>query len=315
MTRRGVGIAFALLATVAAGPYAVARAQPAADPLAAATQAPADPPAAATQAPLTGEAIYLRSVRAMRARPQPKYAIFHEELAVRNLSLKCSGGNLDFDLHHGDAKKAFRIWFRAKGAKDVAVDLATNERCDGASLIEPIADENRKEDIFGPRASPSPSPTPESQDGLRFPLVASVRADAARYYRVRLVDTETFEGRPVYRLALTAYREPDDHPLTGMLVDADTWLVHQLTAEISIHLVVASGWAGVTLTLGDAGPYWVARDEHIDVAANALLFHARLALDVHASDLSFPDDLPGVFPSPKPRKSPAPSPSSSPASS
>lgn len=289
MVHRGVAASFAFLAVLAAGPYAAARSEQA-----------ADPPPAATQAPLTGEAIYLRSVRAMRARPQPKFVIFHEDLAVRNLSMECTGGTLDFDLHHGDAKKAFRIWFRAKGAKDVAVDLATNQRCDDASLIEPIADENRSEDAFGPRASPSPSPSAAGDSGLRLPLVASVRADSARYYRVRLVDTETFEGHPVYRLALKAYRDPEDHPLTGMLVDTDTWFVRQLTAEISLHFVVASGWAGVTLTLGEAGPYWVARDEHIDVAANALFFHARLAFDVHASEMSFPDDLPGVFPSPRP---------------
>ena len=50
--------------------------------------------------------------------------------------------------------------------------------------------------------------------------------------------------------------------------------------------------------------YWVARDEHFDIAANALSVHARIALDVHASDFSFPDNLPAsVFPTRHPTPS------------
>ena len=290
-----------LPAAVAAFGFLVAAAAVAASP----QPSPApSPPGAAPAVPLTGEAVYLRAVRAMRARAQPKFVIFHEDVAVRNLTMQCSHGMLDMDLHHGDETKSFKIWLRAADGRNAGVDLASNERCDDAAFIEPIADEHRSEDLFGPRPSPSPSATPQSDSDLRLPLIAAVRADAARFYRVTLVGEEPFDGHRVYRLALAAYKDRDRYPLTGMLVDADDWLVRRVTGEISVHMVIAGAWAGFTLTLDEAGPYWVVRDEHVDVAANALMFHAKMALDVHASDFLFPDNLPGVFPSPRPTATP-----------
>ncbi|MBV9101992.1 MAG: hypothetical protein JO060_00285, partial [Candidatus Eremiobacteraeota bacterium] len=117
-------------------------------------------PTAAT--PTTAEAIYLHAVRAMRARSQPKFVIFHEDVKARNLGLRCSGGELDVILHHGDAKKSFRVWLRGEDGEDAAVDLATNERCDGASFIEPISNQQKSEDMFVRKPTPSPSATPQS---------------------------------------------------------------------------------------------------------------------------------------------------------
>jgi hypothetical protein len=255
---------------------------------------PRETPSAA--APLTGETIYLRSVHAMRALAAPKYVIFRESVRTRNLKLSCSQGEGDMNLHHGDAKAEYRVWVRARDGVDVDVDLATNQRCDGASILDPISSGNSKEDMFGPR--PSPTPGQSSMAGPR--LIAAVRTESARFYRITLAGSETFEGHPVYRLVLRAYRDPTEHPLTGLLVDTESWRVRQASGEMSIHFVVASGWGGGSITFDDAGPYWVVRDEHVDLAANALFFHARVALDAHASEFSFPDDLPGVFPSPRP---------------
>ena len=92
--------------------------------------------------------------------------------------------------------------------------------------------------------------------------------------------------------------------MAGMLVDADSWLVRQVTGEVSGHYVVASGWGAGTITFAQAGPWWVVRDEHFDLAANALFLHAHVALDVHASDFNFPAQLPDIFPSPRPTRTP-----------
>jgi hypothetical protein len=259
----------------------------------------APPPAqtaSAAAAPLTGETIYLRAVHAMRALAGPKYVIFHESVRTRNLTLTCSKGEADMGLHHGDAKAEYRVWLRTHDGSDVDVDLATNERCDGASILDPVESGSSKEDMFGPRPSPTPG-----QNAMTCPrLIAAVRTESARFYRITLAGTETFEGHPVYRLVLRAYRDPTEHPLTGLLVDTESWRVRQASGEMSIHFVVASGWGGGSITFAEAGPYWVVRDEHVDLAANALLFHMRATLDAHASDFNFPDDLPGVFPSPRP---------------
>jgi hypothetical protein len=258
---------------------------------------PAPAPKGTQAVPLTGEAVYLRAIHTMRAMPGPKYVIFRESVRTRNLTLSCSHGEADMGLRHGDASADYRVWLRVHDGEDVEVDLATGQRCDGASLMDPVESGTSKEDMFGPRPSPTPG-----QDTLAGPrLIAAVRTESARFYRITLAGTETFEGHPVYRLVLHAYRDPTDHPLTGLLVDTQSWLVRQASGEMSIHFVVASGWGGGYITFDEAGPYWVVRDEHVDVAANALLFHVRVALDAHASEFSFPDDLPAsVFPSPRP---------------
>jgi hypothetical protein len=247
---------------------------------------------------LTGEAIYLRAVRAMRGAVLPPYVIFHEEVAARNLTLRCAHDDLDVDLHHGDQFTQYRVWFRSIDGRSISVEAPSGNRCEDA-MLAPVGSPKDNGDLFGPKPSPTPDSGTFAPNGL--PIIAAVRADAAHYYRITLVDQETFEGHPVYRLALHAYRNDMDFPLTGMLVDADTLLVRQASGELSLHMLVASGWAGATVTFDRAGPFWIVRDEHVEFAANAILVHVRAGLDVHGSDFSYPADLPGVFPSPSPQ--------------
>ncbi len=263
-----------------------------------------DPPALSPSPPaLTGEAIYLRAVRAMRALTPPPYVIFHEDVAARNLTLRCAQDDLDVELHHGDQQTQYHVWYRANDSRFVSVDIPSGGRC-GDALLAPVGSGREHEDLFGPKPSPTPDGGTFAPNGL--PIIAAVRSDAARYYQITLVDEESFEGHSVYRLALRSYRHNTDFPLTGMLVDADSWLVRQASGELSFHFLVAGGWAGATVTFDRADPYWVVRDEHVEFAANALVMHVRAALDVHASDFSYPADLPGVFPSPTPGPSRTP---------
>jgi hypothetical protein len=252
---------------------------------------------------LSGEAIYLRAVHAMRTLSWPDYVIFREDVAVRNLTMRCGEDGLDLALRHGDQQSQYRVWFRSRDGAAVSVEIPSGQRCEDADLLTPVGSNGGGDDMFG--AKPSPTPGQGSLTASGLPIIAAVRSESAHHYRITLVDEERFEGHRVYRLALRAYNNRDmDYPLRGLLVDADSWLVRQATGEIAIHFVVASGWAGGTITFDRAGDYWIVRDEHFDLAANALLVHARVALDVHGSEFAFPADLPGVFPSPRPKASP-----------
>jgi hypothetical protein len=266
-----------------------------------------DAPSPAPSPPgLTGEAIYLRAVRAMRAAPTPPYVIFDEEIQARNLFFSCGPKGLDIALRHGDQVTRYRVWYRSRDGASISVEDPSEGRCDDA-LLSPVDSAHDHDDLFGPKPTPTPDDQSVAPNGL--PIIAAVHSEAAHHYRITLVGEESFEGHPVYRLALSAYgNRSSDYPLTGMLVDREDFLVRQASGEVSLHLVVASGWAGLVLTFDDAAPYYVVRDEHVEVAANALLLHLHALIDVHGSGFSYPATLPeGVFPSPSPRPSPSPS--------
>jgi hypothetical protein len=49
------------------------------------------------------------------------------------------------------------------------------------------------------------------------------------------------------------------------------------------------------------GPYWVVEREHFELAANALLVHARMSVAIDGSQFATPNELPNVdFPTPRP---------------
>ena len=109
----------------------------------------------------------------------------------------------------------------------------------------------------------------------------------------------------MYHLKLKAYRDPDTHPLTDLYVDQNTFLVREARGEVSGHYFLASGRVAGVVDFDRVGPYWLVEHEHFDVAANALLVHARLTATVDGSNFATPDELPNVaFPTPQAIASP-----------
>jgi hypothetical protein len=264
----------------------------------AASQSPARSPAP-SETGLRPEAIYLRATHAMKDAPEPDYVTFHEDVTARNMRLTCGSDGTSLELKHGDAAAAYLVYFRTRDEVAVSEDARSQKRCSGA-LLHPTGNEIATLGA-APSATPSASPSPSS-DGPQ--LIAALRVESARFYRIALVDRETFEGHPVYRLALTAYRDPTEHPLTGMLVDEGSFLVRQASGEAAAHFVVASGRFAGTITFDQSGPYWLARDETFDIAAQAIFVHAHCKVSVHATDFQFPTAIADVFPSPSPSPSP-----------
>jgi hypothetical protein len=286
--------AFAFIAVLAAATGWI-RAEPQA------SNVPTTPvPAATDSAPTSGEAIYLRAVRAMKDAPQPPYVTFREDVSARNMRLSCTTDGTSLTLKHGDAAGSYRVWFRTSDERAVSEDVASQKRCSGA-LLYPAGAEIAA--LGAPSAAPSATASPAA-DGP--PLIAAVRVESARYYHITLVDRETFEGHPVYRLALRAYRDPATHPLTDMLVDAQTFLVRQAAGEAAAHYVIASGRVAGVVTFDRSGPYWLARDETFDLAAQAIFVHAHCTVSVRATDFAFPDDVGSELASPSPSPSPGP---------
>ncbi len=278
-----------------------------------ATAALADVRPAQDASPLTPEKIYLRSVRAMRDAPEPPFVTFRENVVGRNFTLKCTSDGINLSLHHGDVAATYDVWFRTS---------------DGSALSQPVGGGNAKpcpdtllapaggaiSSLGLPQASPSPGIPPtvapaDSRIGLR--IIGAVHVDRARYYHIRLIGLEKLGTNDVYHLKLTAYRDPDTHPLTDLYVDPKTFLVREARGEVSGHYVVASGRLAAVIDFARVGAYWLVEREHFDIAANALLVHARMRATIDGSNFATPSELPGiVFPTPQPFASPKPTPAS-----
>ncbi|MBD5654475.1 MAG: hypothetical protein IAI50_04765 [Candidatus Eremiobacteraeota bacterium] len=246
-------------------------------------------------AALTPEAIYLRATHAMKDAAEPPYVTFREDVTARNMRLSCTADGTNLSLKHGDIAGSYRVWYRTRDENAISQEVGSQKRCKGALLYPTGSD---LATLGAPSAAPSATPVPDAGDGP--PIIAAVRVESARFYKITLVDRESFEGHPVYRLALKAYRDPTTHPLTGMLVDEESFLVRQASGEAAGHYVVASGRVAGVVTFDRSGEYWVARDETFDLAAQALFVHAHCNVIVRASDFQYPADIDNVFPSPSP---------------
>jgi hypothetical protein len=263
--------------------------------------------------PLTPEKIYLRSVRAMKDAPRPAFVTFRETVVGRNFALRCTKDGLLVSLHHGDVKAAYDVWFRTSDGSALSepVNAANAKSCPGA-LLAPVGDALSSLGVSQPSPAPQAAPTTKPA-GSPFgpPIIGAVRVESARYYHIDLVGLEKLGANDVYHLKLRAYREPDAHPLTDLYVDIATFLVREARIEVSGHYVVASGRLSGVIDFDRVGAYWLAEREHFDIAANALLVHARMTATVEGSNFATPDELPGIAfparpPNAPPRSTPAP---------
>jgi hypothetical protein len=257
------------------------------------------PSPAEVSSPLTPEKIYFRSVRAMNDAPRPAFVTFREDVVGRNFALRCTNDGLTVSLHHGDVKAAYDVWFRTSDGSALSqpVNVANAKPCPGA-LLAPVGD--AVSTLGVPQASPVPQTAPTTKPGespIGPPIIGAVRVDSSRYYHIDLVGLEALGANDVYHLKLRAYRDRDAHPLTDLYIDRATFLVREARAEVWGHYVVASGRLVGVIDFDRVGAYWLAEREHFDIAANALLVHARMTATIDGSKFATPNELPGiVFP-------------------
>jgi hypothetical protein len=147
--------------------------------------------------------------------------------------------------------------------------------------------------------SKTASPSAAADSTLGPPIIGAVRVDGARYYHIDLVGRERLGANDVYHLKLRAFRDPDTHPLTDLDIDPETFLVREARGEASGHYVIASARLAGVVDFDRVGGYWLVDHEHFDIAANALLVHARLTATIDGSNFTTPAELPGIdFPTP-----------------
>ena len=247
----------------------------------------------------------------MKAAPEPPYVTFREHVVGRNFTLRCTGDGMNVTLHHGDMMATYDVWYRTSDGSALSqpVGVASAKPCPD-TLLAPAG--SAVASLGVPQASPAPGAAPsaapnDSQMGP--PIIAAVHVDGALYYHIDLAGLEQLAGNDVYHLKLKAYRDPDKYPLTDLYVDTQTFLVREARGEVSGHYVIGSGRIAGVVDFDRVGEYWLVRHEQFEIAANALLVHARMMATIDGSDFATPAELPGIaFPTPQPAPSPKPAP-------
>jgi hypothetical protein len=211
------------------------------------------------------------------------------------------------NLHHGDVAAAYDVWFRTSDGSALSqpVGVASAKPCPD-TLLAPVGGAVSSLGVPQASAAPGTAPTAAPADShVGPPLIAAVHVESARYYHIDLAGLEKLGANDVYHLKLKAYRDPDTHPLTDLYVDRQTFLVREARGEVSAHYVVASGRLAGVVDFDRVGAYWLVEHEAFDVAANALLVHARMTATIDGSNFATPNELPGiVFPTSQPTATP-----------
>lgn len=244
---------------------------------------------------LTPEKMYLRAIHAMREIPQPPYVTFRETIIGRNFAFNCTADGASLTLHHGDVTAAYDVSFRTSDGSAVSspVGDANAKPCPSA-LLMPAGKDISALGLPQPAPSALPQSTTATDAGMGTPIIASVRVEGARYYHIDLVGRERLGPNDVYHLKLRAYREPNTHPLTDLYIDPESYLEREARGEVSGHYVLARGRVAGIIDFDRVGAYWLVAREQFEIAANALLVHARMSATIAGSNFATPSDLPNA---------------------
>lgn len=260
---------------------------------------------------LTPQQMYLRSVRAMKDVPQPAFVTFRENVTGRNIIVKCTNKDMAISAHHGDFKASYDVTYRSSDGRAMSEPVGQdNATSCPAAILDPLG--AAAISAFGsPRVSPSPGSAPTSAPSDALQTIGAVRAESSRFYHIAFVGREQHDEHDVYHLKLRAFRDPNEHPLTDLYIDCETFLVRESRGEAAAHYVVASGRASGIVDFDRVGPYWLVKHESFAIAANALLVHVNMTISIDGSNFRTPSTLPGVvFPEPQSKLPPNPTPSS-----
>jgi hypothetical protein len=238
---------------------------------------------AAAQTPLDADGVYLQTIAAMRALPQPESVAYVVD-ASGSLHVSCEGSGDDarFRVNIGRGSGHFAILYYPDSDGSHAQDLASHQVCKGHGSFSPMPDLRVKQH---PDTDPGNNGLP-IDDGLRY-AINDVRA----MYTIALKDAPPVEGHPVYRLVFTrrsrAKDEDFEEPLREILVDAATSRIREIKFGENMGNFMGGLGFDADIKLGPVGDYWVVTDFNVAGTGRLMLVHKRLDLTEHAHDFVF----------------------------
>jgi len=225
-------------------------------------------------------AYYIDALHATQAAPQPSAASYHTKVVSSGTKIDVSSyqGQLVFALGYGASMRR-SVDFDAKynAAEGILAQLNGKDTVVRMPLFNPtwggVADW-MKYGFYGPDqgsapTTPTPSPIPTATaDALS--TIATVRALNPGSYSITDGGAATCsDGTPGHKLLLRALRNPDTHPLTSVVVDAQN--TRFCIMDFRLGASSALSFTGFfQLDLRSVGNYWLVTDGTADFLIRAL---------------------------------------------
>lgn len=224
-------------------------------------------------------AIYDRAISTMRALPKPPTATYHSVLTVSGIAMSCGKKDLDFTgFSRGSYTYTYDTQFKAPNTSKTVGEI-DGKPCTSDGILPPFFN-------FDDKPKPSASPSPSS-DANGLAIITTVRS-VNHSYDVTLLGIENDEGHSVYHLGLRARRDPDDNPLSSMLVDTQSFRVRHLTAEVHESEWGVAARVHVSVAFNESGLYFVVDKMNVDVGLAALIFfRKRINVNIENSHYAF----------------------------
>jgi hypothetical protein len=240
---------------------------------------------------LSADQIMINAEKATRAHPHPYYITYqmHEI----------------FDHHWQREIDDYRVWYRG----------------DGKGLMQSINKDHfgRADTYFGypfpsapdndillyatpdPQLTPPPTTSPGAlPSGATAPPVISIQPVVGdRYYSVKLVAIEDYNGKPVYHLAMHALRDERAHPWKDLWIDTTSFDVWRAHAHASGSKGPGVGTLDATVEFEQVGQFWLVAHAIGDGEVHVGPFGDSGHYEYTFHDFGFPASIPDWYFDPK----------------
>ena len=271
--------------TLAAAAVAVGAPTPTPRPTPTATPTPTPTPVQVEE--LSADQIMINAEKATRAHQHPYFITYQmHEL---------------FDHHWQREEYDYRVWYRGDG-KGLMQNISKDRNGRAETYFGypfPSAPDN---DILlyatpDPALTPPPTSTPGPLPSGRTPppvlTVQPVVGD--RYYSVKLVGIEDYNGKPVYHLAMHALRDERAHPFKDLWVDTTTFDVWRAHAHASGSKGPGNGTLDAFVEFEKVGSYWLIAHAIGDGEVHVGPFGDSGHYEYTFHDFGFPPDIPAWY--------------------
>lgn len=263
----------------------------------------------AVAAPPTPEQYYARALDTMNALPQPAYLTF-------DMDMKAGGAEIGTSCSPG-ADAAFSVgWGRAmhhelhtEGEYSLSGNAAAIREEDGtycrddAALFKPAWAAMHDWMRYGISQPPSSAKPPASHstqsNSSGLPTIAAVTAMAPAAYDVFDHGAATCpSGTPGHALHLVAISNPDEHPLTDVVIETRTMRFCSMRFSLVDAVVAGTGAKGdMVVDFGQSNGYWSVTHGHAVLSLRMLGVSLKhFSLDMSYADMQYPTQLPHPIP-------------------
>jgi len=151
--------------------------------------------------------------------------------------------------------------------------------------------------VCSPPPTSTPGPVPSGHTPP--PVIAVQPIVGDRYYAVKLVAIEDYDGKPVFHLAMHALRDERAHPWKDLWVDTATFDVLRAHAHASGSKGPGVGTLDAMVEFEQVGPYWLISHAVGDGDVHVGPFGDSGHYEYTFSDYGFPDNIPDWYFDPK----------------